>query len=207
MFWPPRHTPFLKYLALFALSIGCQAEIGDSCSLGTDCSQTGSRTCDNKMPNGYCTIYNCEHDDCPEEAACIGFMVAQSTASECVSTSDRSRLKTFCMRRCSSDGDCRSGYTCEDLNEPNNLWNSVLVDTKHSNGKVCAVAYSALAAIEKDESNSDYCTAGTYEDDGYYDVTSGGAGGQSSTSSGDSGGTAGQSSASSVGGSSSTSGT
>lgn len=183
MLRPPRHARTWLSIATLALSIGCKAEIGDSCSVGTDCSQTGSRTCDTKMPDGYCTIYSCLHDTCPDEAACIGFMVSQSTAKECLETSNRNRLRTFCMRKCSSDGDCRSGYSCLDLNAPNNPWNSVLVDENQSHSKVCTLDYAAMPAVENKTSKADFCTAGTFEDNGYYDVSSGGAGGSSSGSS------------------------
>lgn len=186
MLRPPSHELGLKWLALLALSLGCQPKIGEDCSIGTDCSQTGSRTCDATMPHGYCTIYNCEPDKCPSEAACIGFAISPSTVSLCASTSETRQLRTFCMRRCSSDGDCRSGYACLDLNEEGNPWNAALMDEKRSSGKVCTVAYSAMPAVEDKDVEAAYCTSGAYEDNGYYDVSSGsgGGGGQSSSAQG-----------------------
>jgi hypothetical protein len=81
------------------------------------------------------------------------------------------------MRKCSSDGDCRSGYSCLDLNAPDNPWNSVLVDENQSHSKVCTLDYAAMPAVENKTSKTEFCTAGTFEDNGYYDVSTGGASG------------------------------
>ena len=61
----------LSHLLAFAaalLLVACQPEIGDSCSNASDCSQQGERTCDVTQPGGYCTIFGCDVDACPEEA-------------------------------------------------------------------------------------------------------------------------------------------
>ena len=60
-------------LAFTALALGCTPSIGDECVTSLDCSQLGDRLCDASQPLGYCTIFNCEPDACPEEAICMGF--------------------------------------------------------------------------------------------------------------------------------------
>jgi hypothetical protein len=184
MLQPPRKS-YLFGLVVAWLALGCQAKIGDSCTLGTDCSQTGSRTCDTSLPGGYCTIFNCEPDSCPDGAACVAFVIAPSTLAECISAEENREIRSFCLKRCSSDGDCRNEYECIDMEEPNNPWGAGLADKKTSKSKVCAVPYSALAAVDNEKAQASYCTAGAYTDSGYYDVSAnsgaGGAGGATST--------------------------
>ena len=43
-----------------------------------------------------CTISDCREGDCPEESVCVTFYNGES----------------FCMARCSDDGDCRKKYSC-----------------------------------------------------------------------------------------------
>jgi hypothetical protein len=182
----PSRSWFYGFVVAF-LALGCQAKIGDSCTLGTDCSQTGSRTCDTSLPGGYCTIFNCEPDSCPDGAACVAFVIAPSTLAECVSAEENREIRTFCMRRCSSDGDCRGDYECIDMAEPNNPWGAGLADKKNSKSKVCAVPYSALAAVDNEEAQAKYCTAGAFSDSGYYDApaeTPGGGAGAGGASAG-----------------------
>jgi hypothetical protein len=95
---PPVKT-WLPIAVGFALCGGCTAEIGDECSANVDCSTNGDRACDTSAPGGYCTILDCRANGCPEEAMCVawGEGVAQ---------------RTFCMRHCGSDSDCRDGYQC-----------------------------------------------------------------------------------------------
>jgi hypothetical protein len=57
----------------------------------------------------------------------------------CADLQTTSRLqRTFCMRECESDGDCRSGYACIDMGQPGNPYGAVVVEGSGS-GKVCAV--------------------------------------------------------------------
>ncbi|HMR78024.1 MAG TPA: hypothetical protein PKD61_23100, partial [Polyangiaceae bacterium] len=60
-------------LALVCGLYGCKPEIGDECSVSTDCSNAGERLCDTTLPGGYCTIFNCEPGTCPDEAGCVAF--------------------------------------------------------------------------------------------------------------------------------------
>ncbi len=83
------------------LAGGCQPGIGDSCGSSTDCSATGERQCDLAQPGGYCTIVGCNADLCPGSAICVEWRFIPSRTAE-----------TWCMKPCSSDGDCRSAYLC-----------------------------------------------------------------------------------------------
>jgi hypothetical protein len=66
-----------------ALLGGCGKEIGDACTLSSDCSPNGDRLCQcwncsgtdptSNSDNGYCTIQGCDFGTCPDEAACIRF--------------------------------------------------------------------------------------------------------------------------------------
>jgi hypothetical protein len=117
-------------------SAACGDEIGDECSLSTDCSTQGDRICDISSPGGYCTVLGCDYDNCPEESVCVRFYsVADSdrlcdprdedvngrddcTADEtCTLTGTcvpRIAEVRYCMRKCGSNGDCRDGYECRD---------------------------------------------------------------------------------------------
>jgi hypothetical protein len=117
---------------------GCGSEIGDACSLSSDCSNSGDRICDTLSEGGYCTVFGCDHDTCPEESECVRFFAGVATnlpcdpATEDVSTDDcsadelcsltencvpRSAEIRYCMRLCDTQDDCREGYECrtEDL--------------------------------------------------------------------------------------------
>jgi hypothetical protein len=80
---------------------GCGPEIGDKCSGYQDCSTDGSRLCDDTQPEGYCLIPGCRADDCPEEAVCVRF-------------GENERGRTFCLKHCIDNSDCRGGYSCQD---------------------------------------------------------------------------------------------
>ena len=93
-----RGAPVIKsFLLLFATVVmfaGCAAMVGDTCTVDADCGQ--GLTCDISMPDGYCTLSDCDLSVCPDEGVCIVF------------DDDTS----YCMLPCSGDGDCRSGYLC-----------------------------------------------------------------------------------------------
>jgi hypothetical protein len=111
-----------SYLSPFALAAvaalvtlaGCAPKIGRECTISLDCSQQGDRICDTTQPGGYCTLFNCEPDKCPEgDGVCVAFSSQLDPA--CASTDDASwgRFeRTFCMADCESDDDCRTGYEC-----------------------------------------------------------------------------------------------
>ena len=141
------HLAFLGFAAL-ALAAGCSPKIGDNCTVSTDCSATGDRLCDITEPGGYCTVFNCEPDSCPDDAACINFGSTLSVGDPnvpgnadggvlagCTASQDNSPYqRSFCLASCESDGDCRGGYRCI---EPETV-GGVKVDQNRSN-RVCAV--------------------------------------------------------------------
>ena len=136
-------TPLVLVLSFFVAALaaaGCGDEIGDECAISTDCSPSGERQCDTSSKGGYCTIQGCDFSTCPEEAACVRFFTGSFTNRPCDPALEdrggdngqdrcsldelcslvgncvpRSSEVRFCMRRCSSHGDCRDGYECRDL--------------------------------------------------------------------------------------------
>jgi hypothetical protein len=127
-----------KLFAFLSLGLaGCTPHIGDKCVLSTDCSLRGDRLCDNSQPNGYCTVFNCTPDTCPDTAACVLF---HPNVPGCpYSDRDPSRTgRTFCMARCQSDSDCRTddGYICADPRQT--PWDAIIVDDDQSQ-HVCIV--------------------------------------------------------------------
>lgn len=87
----------------FVAAIGCAPRIGDGCYTQTNCSINGDRVCDVTQPGGYCTVFDCSPDTCPDDSVCVRF------------EPDTARLsRNVCMRRCSGNGDCRQdkGYSC-----------------------------------------------------------------------------------------------
>lgn len=124
---------------------GCGKEIGDSCTIASDCSPNGDRICQcsncsgtdptGDSAHGYCTIQGCDFGTCPSEAVCVRFFTGsfankpctQQTASTDCSVDElcslagncvpRSSEIRYCMKTCDSGGDCRGddGYECRDL--------------------------------------------------------------------------------------------
>jgi hypothetical protein len=127
-------------LSALLVAAGCKPEIGDECQVSTDCSNVGDRLCDTTQPGGYCTIFNCEPGTCPEEAICVAFKT--STSAACPDPQGGTRLqRTFCMRNCDDNSDCRGGYKCTDLKNPENPWGAKIVESGSVNGKVCIVPH------------------------------------------------------------------
>jgi hypothetical protein len=90
----------ISLLAILALT-GCNDHIGDGCGSSVDCSVTGERQCDLSQPGGYCTIFACDADTCPE-GACVEWRFIPSRTAE-----------TWCMKTCDNDGSCdRREYSC-----------------------------------------------------------------------------------------------
>lgn len=136
------HLIALATAAACALSaVGCTPKIGDDCSSSTDCSLRGDRLCDTTQPGGYCTIFNCEPGNCPDEGQCVAFdSTLDPLCSEPYATPRFQR--TFCMKRCKNNGDCRGGYTCLDTSHQPNAWGAIVVDHDPEGYKVCVAASS-----------------------------------------------------------------
>jgi hypothetical protein len=84
----------LLAIGLPILLVACSPTVGDSCAKNTDCGRT--LICDTAMPGGYCTVTPCLPNGCPDESICVDFGLR----------------RTYCMRPCADDGDCRSEYAC-----------------------------------------------------------------------------------------------
>ena len=139
------HAWAVLLLALSSL-VACQKQIGDACTVSTDCSSRGDRLCDTSQVNGYCTVFNCTGDitntprttpDCPNEAVCVLF---GASVPGCP-TNDRHDPprtgRTLCLRKCNHDSDCRTneGYHCSAPTAA--LFNAVDVSTADPNQGVC----------------------------------------------------------------------
>jgi hypothetical protein len=112
-----------------AMLTGCTPQIGDSCSLSTDCASDGTRVCDTAEPGGYCTVLNCTGNNlgsvCPDNAYCINFnpnvpgcpynprVVSRASEAEC-------------RNGCGNNGDCRAGYICANPMDP--PWSAQILD-------------------------------------------------------------------------------
>jgi hypothetical protein len=142
--------------AVVAFLCGCQPNIGDACTQHTDCSATGNRLCEPNLPGGYCTVFNCEPGGCPGEAACVAYGIAPSVKPECAVQQSQRLERTFCMKRCSTDADCRGGYACVNLDpDPNNrdqkdkdatYIGAAVIDTDRGT-RVCTVPLSDPAQL------------------------------------------------------------
>lgn len=141
------------------LAVGCGRQIGSPCVLSTDCSALSDRICDYTQPDGYCTVFNCEPDTCPDGTACVGFDAQLDAA--CGTELNKIRAarfeRTFCVKPCQRDGDCRSQYQCVSPEERS----ADIVDLKNASGvaytastksqqKVCMVRKASGASSSKD---------------------------------------------------------
>lgn len=71
-------------VVLIALAgVGCGHNIGDGCSINTDCSPNNDRTCDLSQPGGYCTIEGCDQSSCPSDSACVRFFPEKFLSQPC----------------------------------------------------------------------------------------------------------------------------
>ena len=134
---PQRMSPLVGLVVCLASFLvgACGEEIGDSCSLSTDCSSSNDRICDTNSPGGYCTIIGCDVGTCPDEAVCVRFYPVTSTNRPCNPAAEdqtensctadevctfsetcapRNSEVRFCMKTCGSNGDCRDAYECRD---------------------------------------------------------------------------------------------
>ncbi len=165
-------------LALSALALGlsaCSPTIGASCTQSTDCSSQGNRVCDNSQPDGYCTVFGCADNSCPDHAVCLTFAVALPGCAYNDYEAPARTMRTLCLQHCQSDSDCRAseGYVCID---PRGAPFSARILDDNQNQKVCVVAITPVDAGQPD-GGSAICSAGRLlPDAGPTDVsTEGGA--------------------------------
>jgi hypothetical protein len=146
-----------SYLPSLVLVLAaCQPDIGDPCSTPIDCSFGGERICLTDQPGGYCTIFNCEPNRCPDEAVCVAFRATLSEVEGCRGELGGERLqRTFCLKRCSSDGDCRSGYACVSVSA-DYPFSARVLDRGREGARVCAVPYSGEPLPE--DRSGDVCS-------------------------------------------------
>lgn len=135
---------------------GCQPSIGDSCSVDSECSQTGERLCDTSQPGGYCTIFGCDPTSCPsDESICVSFGSVLSTVPGCDNPNRTSPYaRNFCMKTCGDSGDCRDGYECVDMTQEN-PWGAAVIQRNPSNTRICLAPISAEPI--PDDRDSEVC--------------------------------------------------
>jgi hypothetical protein len=148
-------------------ALACTPSIGDKCTTSTNCSIRGDRLCDTSQPGGYCTVFNCEPGTCPEEAQCVAFNRVLDPV--CTDPRQWPRFeRTFCMKRCEDNGDCRGGYACIDMASQPNPWGAYVVDFDPSGTAVCIPPFTASAPSG---ALSEVCRPydGGFPDVGYYE--------------------------------------
>lgn len=169
-------------LPLAALLFGCAPKIGNRCTLSTDCSQIGDRLCDATQPDGYCTIFNCEPDTCPE-SVCVRFNAQLDPACEATDLIRSPRLeRTFCMQPCDDESDCRTDYTCIKPSERGARVVDILpAPEARSAQKVCMVALSPPQNNQSVDSSPNVCGPGDVGPAWTPYIPAGGASGASSS--------------------------
>jgi hypothetical protein len=170
----------LAFVLVAVAAAACTPQIGDDCEISTDCSQLGDRLCDTTQPEGYCTIFNCEPDTCPD-AVCVGFNFALDPACRNEDDGRWGRFeRTFCMQACDDSSDCREGYVCVlPLSRAAHVVDNAPLggDVKPNDVRVCMAA-TTLPDLEKPPNPPQVCDPG---DAGHewtpYDPGAGGGGG------------------------------
>jgi hypothetical protein len=134
--------------------VACGAEIGDECGNDNDCSPNGDRNCDDSEPGGYCLIIGCSAGECPGEASCVEFTTPcpENMDAEMCEMIEPNRGRTYCMKHCKKNGDCRSGYDCI---APEELSASI-IDLNSNQHKICVPKSDSGGNSDSDsDSNSD----------------------------------------------------
>lgn len=162
-------------VALAAWTTGCTPKIGDSCFTSTDCSQRGDRLCDTAQPGGYCTLFNCRPNLCPDEASCVLFdPQIPGCGFDDRSGAGGSRIaRSACMRACESDADCRDGYVCGDPRLP--PWNALILDEDQGKRSCLVLPAGGFTAKSEVDASAPVCQPGA-PDAGTIVIPSGDAG-------------------------------
>lgn len=112
--------------------------------------------CDSSQPGGYCTIFGCGPNGCPDNAACVEFRPQVPGCPYDDYRSPSRTGRTFCLATCSGNADCRAGYECADpTGQP---WSARILDTNQARS-VCIVTPGADAGVEANPDAS-VCGAG-----------------------------------------------
>jgi hypothetical protein len=130
-----------------AVLSGCTPKIGDKCVLNTDCGSSGTLSCDTSMPGGYCTQFNCQAGKCQNNAACVEFLASVPGCPYDDYQSPSRTGRTFCLKTCQKDSDCRQsdGYVCGNPKDP--PWSAQILDDNQGE-RVCIVGMSSLRATD-----------------------------------------------------------
>jgi hypothetical protein len=143
-----RSEPRLPFGALAAGLLGlgalaCTPQIGNSCNLNTDCSIDNSRQCDNSQPNGYCTVFNCLPNTCPNNAVCVELQANVPGCPYDDYSSPSRGGRSMCLKPCDHDSDCRQsdGYQCRAVSDffVKAGVTAVILDDSPKSQSVCAV--------------------------------------------------------------------
>jgi hypothetical protein len=141
-------SPLYAALAAVVLAVGavaCTPHIGGSCTLNTDCSIDNSKQCDNSQPNGYCTVFNCSPNTCPNNAVCVEL---QANVPGCpyddYSSPSRSG-RSMCLKQCNQTSDCRQneGYACKSMEDISASGVEAVILDDNQSQKVCVVPSAA----------------------------------------------------------------
>ena len=99
----------LAGLAL-ALLLGCGASdraVGEPCTTGASCPAGFTTACVSVWPDGYCTEVACQAGSCPPGSRCVRGLRFTNVPFE-----------SFCVATCANNDDCRAGYLCQDVRQP-----------------------------------------------------------------------------------------
>jgi hypothetical protein len=98
------------------LGAGCGSEIGDSCNVSADCSQSDqNRFCDLNSVNGYCTIRGCNFGTCPGESECVRFFTGSFSNKACTPATEDCQLASganACPDNATPSNDCNPDELC-----------------------------------------------------------------------------------------------
>jgi hypothetical protein len=143
----------------------CTPKIGGKCTVNTDCSITNTRSCDTSQPDGYCTIFNCSPNTCPDNAACVAFQASVPGCRYDDYDSPSRAARTLCMETCQSNSNCRDGYECADPTQQ--PWGGRIVDANYSRS-VCILP-ADFEAVEGG-SPPPVCPGGSFDAAPFCDV-------------------------------------
>jgi hypothetical protein len=143
-------SPLPPYAALAAavlavLAVGCTPHIGGSCTLNTDCSIDNSKQCDNAQAGGYCTVFNCSPNTCPDNAVCVELQANVPGCPYDDYASPSRSGRSMCLKSCNHDSDCRQGegYVCRSMMDIRNSGIEAVILDDNQSQKVCVLPAEA----------------------------------------------------------------